>query len=444
MFRKKYPNGFRIIYEKSKNVLPVSAVNVFCDVGSIHETDDIRGASHMIEHMCFKGTKNIATANEIFIEYDKIGADFNAFTTKRYTCYSFKCESKYLEKLILIISDMMLNSTFPKNEYDKEHEVVIEENIDNENDAEDQIYTYTDKLIYTGTQFEYPVDTSSYHLKKRSALPRTGVVEFYRKYYVPNNMIFSIVTDVAAETVDKYIKKSYFIKRVGLSEAPGVGLLMNELRPQHDIQYHLIKKRGVDNFLLTVGFRVCSIHSDDRWKLDVLQHLLSGTMSGRIFMKLREKKGLIYSSDIETNYFDKYGDFTIFTQTDQRLIFKGNNGIGTGLLPSFVALLNDLVKNGVDEKELKIVKGFIRGSILIEQEDINTSCEYNGTEFLMGKENIVPYRDMFKKYYENITCQDMNTVIKKYMKRELMSVCMMGEHLPSQTSVKKEFDNFVG
>lgn len=441
-----FSNGFRLVYEKSNNVLPISAVNVFCNVGSIHETDDVRGASHMIEHMCFKGTKTHKTAKEIFIEYDKIGAYFNAFTTKRYTAYVFKCSSKYIDNSISILADMMLNSTFVNNEYDRERDVVAEENIDNENDPEDEIFMQSDKLLYSGSSFEKPVDCVSYH--GRGSLPRNVVFEFYKKYYVPENMLLSIVTDLSFEKVKRAIENSVFVR----GGDHRIGALINranvihDLRPQKNIQFEMINKRGVENIVLTIGFRVCNIHNSDRWKLDILQNILSGTMSGRIFMKLREKNGLIYSSDIETNYYDKTGDFVIFTQTDRHLVFKGKDGVGPGLLPSFVALLNDLVKNGVDKRELEITKGYMKGNMLIEMEDINTACEYNGSEHLMldHTEDVVPFSEIYKRCYENITNEQMNEVIRKYLRRELMSVCILGEKPPNETLVVKEFNKFLG
>ena len=105
-----YPNGFRLVYEKSLNKLPICAIQVFCDVGSAYESENIRGVSHFIEHMCFKGTKQMPKTKDILIHYDKIGADFNAYTEKRYTCYTLKCHNDNIKNSIVILSDMLLNS----------------------------------------------------------------------------------------------------------------------------------------------------------------------------------------------------------------------------------------------------------------------------------------------------------------------------------------------
>ena len=112
-----FPNGFRLIHEISKSNIPVSSIYAFVDIGSVYETENVRGGSHFIEHMCFKGTKQIKTSEQISIEYDKIGSYFNAFTEKRLTCYKVKTQDDYIEHCTVILSDIILNSTFSKKEF---------------------------------------------------------------------------------------------------------------------------------------------------------------------------------------------------------------------------------------------------------------------------------------------------------------------------------------
>jgi hypothetical protein len=115
----QFPNGFRFIYEKPNSDIPVTSILGFVKLGSIHERDGIRGVSHFIEHMCFKGTKRHPTSKIISRNYDRIGAYFNAYTHKEYTCYEIKCEEQYLENSIHVLSDMMMNSQFNKKEFEK-------------------------------------------------------------------------------------------------------------------------------------------------------------------------------------------------------------------------------------------------------------------------------------------------------------------------------------
>ena len=115
----QFPNGFRLVYQKSYNKIPVSHIYAFCDVGPVYETEDLRGASHIIEHMCFKGTNKIPKIKKLFKHYDRIGAYFNAYTDIRYTAYTLKCEDNYMDHSIQIMADMILNSKFNKKEFQK-------------------------------------------------------------------------------------------------------------------------------------------------------------------------------------------------------------------------------------------------------------------------------------------------------------------------------------
>jgi hypothetical protein len=132
-----FPNGFRFVYEKLRNSAPITSIQVFCDLGSVYENDETRGISHFIEHMTFKGTKKNPNSIKLFLEYDKIGAELNAYTDKRFTCYMVKCEDEHVENSLKVLADMLLNSTFDRTEYKKEEKVVIEENINSNDDPEE-------------------------------------------------------------------------------------------------------------------------------------------------------------------------------------------------------------------------------------------------------------------------------------------------------------------
>ena len=111
----RFSNGFRVIYQESSQSIPVSSMHVFCDVGSIFEVDGIRGASHLVEHMCFKGTETIREARNLLVQYNKIGADFNAYTEKRYTTYHINCDDAHVPMCMKLMSDMILHSSFSHN-----------------------------------------------------------------------------------------------------------------------------------------------------------------------------------------------------------------------------------------------------------------------------------------------------------------------------------------
>lgn len=435
-----FPNGFRFIYEKPKNKLPITSLQIFCDVGSIHEDDDIRGASHFIEHMCFKGTRDYPNSKKLLTEFDKMGADFNAYTEKRLTCYHIKIGNDSIQNCIYIMSDMLMNSTFIKKEYDKEYKVVVEENIKNENDPEVIVDENMDKLLYKGSAFESEIDNLRFHKKKMNY---EKVTEYYKSFYIPSRFVLSIVTNTPFEIIKTIIKKSYFMKNVLLTNQ----YIMNRnihfnIEPQSKIQYTLQKKVGIVTNLLMIGFRTCNDLSDDKYVLNLLRKMMND-LSGRLAMLLREDNGLTYTSNATTNYYENIGDFIFFAETDSKKLIK--NGSSKGVLPLAIGLINDLLKHGVNDKEFLLSKNSKKEKMKLQLEDNDVLAEHIGKEFLLygDTKKIISYSDIYETHFKNITKEHVNTVIRKYFKPENMSVCIVGEQIPSQRVIENECSKII-
>ena len=114
MNQKTYENGFRLVHEKSSVPSSIASIQVFCDIGSIHEPDESRGSAHFIEHMCFKGTTRLKTSKEVNLIFDKTGSESNAYTDRRYTCYYADTDKDNARLCISTLADMLLNSVFDK------------------------------------------------------------------------------------------------------------------------------------------------------------------------------------------------------------------------------------------------------------------------------------------------------------------------------------------
>lgn len=435
-----FPNGFRFIYEKPKNKLPITSIQVFCDVGSVHEDNDLRGASHFIEHMCFKGTRDYPNSKKLLVEFDKMGADFNAYTEKRLTCYHVKIGNDSIPNCIHIMSDMLMNSTFIKKEYDKEYKVVVEENIKNENDPEVIVDENMDKLLYKGSAFEYEIDTLRFHKKK---MDYEKVMEYYKSFYIPSRIVISIISNTPFETIKSILKKSYFMKNV----LPTNQYILNRninfnIEPQSKIQYTLHKKVGIVTNLLMIGFRTCNDLSDDKYVLNLLKKMMND-LSGRLTMLLREDNGLTYTSNATTNYYENVGDFIFFAETDYKKLIK--NGSSKGVLPLIIGLINDLLKNGITETEFVLAKNSKKEKMKLNLENNDVLAEHNGKEFLLygDKRKIISYSDIYEKHYKDITKEQVNIVIRKFFKPENMSVCIVGEQMPTQSTIEKECSKII-
>jgi len=426
-----YPNGLRIIYEKTENIAPITSIYAFCDLGSVYEMDEYRGVSHFIEHMCFKGTKKLPVSTDISVKYDKIGAQLNAFTDKRYTCYTVKCENEYVENCIEILSDMLTNSIFNKTEYKKEEKVVIEENSRDIDDPKDILFEEMDKLIYNGSSYENPIDTISYH---KSHFEYKKVMEVYHSFYVPDRMVLSIVSNLSYSTIKKYINTTYFATKHRGKGIPVKFHIQPNIYKQTETKYTLTKKVGIKTVHLAIGFK---IDRKDKYPLELLKNLLSGPMSSRLFTILREENGVTYTSSISSEYYDEVGDFTIYAEMNYTKLLK--NDKKPGVLPLIIDLINELIRYGVHTEEVQNTKGYMRGDIDIELEDTDNIAEYNGSEYLMyPNEKVVPYNKIYETYLKDIKKDEVDKVIRKYFVKENMCVCLVGDELPSINVIKQQ------
>lgn len=421
-----FPNGFRLIYEKPKNSLEISSIIAFCNLGAVHEHSGILGVSHFIEHMCFKGTKKIKVSKKIFETFDNVGTYYNASTNKRYTQYDIKCGDENTETSIHLLSDMLLNSVFDKKEYTKEHQVVIEENLQDSEDSESIMADATELLLYSGSPFEHPIDHIKYH-KGKHAMPYDAVIETYKTYYTPGNIVLSVVSNVPFKKIISFIEKSYFAT---MSSHPVPCL---EWRPlttsSKGPEYTFLKGREKNVCYLSIAFNVCNQYSTDKFILNYIRSLLGGPFSSRLFMTLREYNGLTYSIDVDTQYFEIGGDFTISTVCDDDKLIR--NGDHQGVLPLIMDVIGDLISNGVSKSEFDIIKNYIKGKLLLAQEDNTTIAEHNGEYTLLysGADGFefTRYRDVYDKYYKPMTQEDVHAAVKKYFTKENMKVCIVGD-----------------
>jgi predicted Zn-dependent peptidase len=437
-----FPNGFKMIHEKTTNHLKMSSIYCYCDVGSVFEKDGIRGVSHFVEHMCFKGTSQIPEPHDIFLTYDEIGAYFNAFTEKRLTCYTIKCEDRFVEKCTDILADMLLNSTFPKHAFKKEQKVVLEENFKNENDVRNILGEKIDAILYEGSSYQYPIDTLVYHMANTDTsyhqekdIAYKDLVNWYKTYYIPSNFVFSIVSNLSFDKVQMIISNSMFTKQstkkslthnINLS-APSI---LNKPRIYSGI------KKGVSTDVIYIGFRTCSRFSKDRYIFKVLKHILNG-MSGRLFSLLRSKNGLTYNSLCITENVEHTGHIMITTETSPT-----NTISNKGVLPLLIQLFIDLRTKGITEKELETAKGNIRGNYILKSELNDTIAAYNGKEYLLHPTSepfhtlFVPYHNLFTSHIESIRRQDVNQKIKEYFTFGNMVIGIMGANPPTEKQIE--------
>ena len=437
-----FPNGFRLIYQPStKN--HISSIFVYCNVGSAVETDSVRGASHMIEHMCFQGTFQKLSSKDIFREYDKIGAYLNAFTKKEYTVFEINCDILYLEKCIQVLSDIMIHSKFNRTKFYKEQHVVVEENVMRANNHTHLVMEKMEELLYQGNSYSFPVDSVRYH-PKPDTLKYELLKEWYEYYYVPSNMVFSIVSPTSFSEIISILKNTDFMNDPKPKPIPKTAIpspiLSNTFLPQPT--YFVHTKKGADVNYVTVGFRTCPFTSSDKYVFMMIDHLLCGPIS-RLYTLLRERHNLTYSVTCKVDYIDHMGFFIVKANTDKHVITNGHFPLENrpGILPLIIQTIQSIVRNGFEQHEIDHVKGYLYGKMRMNAENIDVLADYNGREWIWANSSksfceITPYSKIYDTFIKPVTKKRLHDVVKQYFRLNNMVVCILGEKVPSLNSVK--------
>jgi predicted Zn-dependent peptidase len=434
---KKLSNGLQIIYEKPESSIAISSVQVFFNVGNIHSPKDMNGLAHFIEHMCFQGTKEHPDFNKVLFIYKDIAADYNGYTTQRYTSYVLKFQDMSMEKCLKLISEEVLHSNFNKHNFKKEQKVVLEENISDSDNPTSIIENMNNALLYENTLFQYPIDDVPYH---KTPYNYDKVVDFYKKHYIPANITISITSNISFTKILQFIQKTYFIKKTEACDTLHNIMLPNLLEPPliNGVKYNIKKIDTLNSMYLNISFQTCSQYNlKETHILNLLSNIIGSSLISRLNKILRLKYGLVYGISSSTTYYECGGDFTISTQFDDKSFIQKHK---PSVLPLIIKELNFLIMHGISSEELLLSKHNMRGQLLLDLEDIDTQTSYNGLQCLLYEtpEKIVPYSKLYKTYYASITKAQIDMCIQKYFTLKRMCVSIIGNHIPSLKTISQE------
>lgn len=342
------PNGIRIVTEEIGHVRSCS-IGVWVNVGSKDEEKSLNGVSHFIEHMMFKGTTN-RSAHEIAETMDGVGGALGAFTSREYTCYHIKVAKEHLWLALELLADMFLNSLFDKSEIKKEKQVVLEEIKMYEDTPDELIHDLFAKTIYQGHPLGQPVIGSSEVVK---GLDRKRVKEFFSGHYTPEQVVIAVAGRVKTQDVLKKAGELF-----GEYEAPS----SNSTTEFPEIQPRLFsQERKLEQVHFCIGTKGLSFISEDRFVLSLLNTILGGSMSSRLFEEVREKRGLAYAVYSYHSSFRDCGLFTVYVGTSP----QNYHQTAKIILREFVRLK----EKHVGQKELKKAREHLKGGLVLGLED---------------------------------------------------------------------------
>ncbi len=378
----KLSNGIKVASER------IDYVNSFYlgfwfNVGSRDETKATNGISHLLEHMFFKGTKK-RSARRISEDIESLGGYLNAFTSKEHTCLYGRGMQQHLEKTFEVLSDMLQNSLFNKNELSKEAKVVIDELHDSEDSPEELIFDKFESNLFSGNSLGYPIIGTE---KNIYSFTRDDLINYIRKHYTAEN--FYIVAsgcvdhDKLVKLAEKYLKITSGNKK------------LRRKRISEKVHKDLFIYKDIHQTHLIVGGTTFGYNSNKRAVSNVLSNILGEGSSSRLFLSLREKNGIAYHVNTFMNSFYDVSTLGIYISTNESSIKKAKKLIDIEL---------DKLKNKkVTEKELKRAKEYIKGHVQMSLESTTNRMMRMGSSLL--------YFNKFKTVEE--TMQEIDSVSRE-------------------------------
>ncbi|MDP2908430.1 MAG: pitrilysin family protein [Nanoarchaeota archaeon] len=368
------------------------AVEVTVKVGSNYEPLRISGVSHFIEHMLFESTKK-RTAQQIANEIEKIGGEINAFTNNEKTSYYIVVLHKHLERALDVLSDIIQNPLFDEKVIEKERKVILDEISITTDDPKVYQWILFQKLLYKKHPCRHPV----YGTKKSVlGLKKKDFLDFYYKYYVPNNIIISIVGNVD-ERILKMVENFFTFPSRVLPEAKPF------VEPKQTKPLKLVEKRKIMHSYLVFGYRAVPRGHPDSFVFDVIRSVLGRGQSSKLFNEIRTKRGLAYSLGVYYDAGSDYGWLAVYVGMDKKNI----QTVKDIILKEFRHLRR------LSAADLKDAITFIEGDYILSNENNYNLADVMSVWELTGLPSMV---EDYVKNIKKIKKKDIKRVVNNYFK----------------------------
>lgn len=397
-------NGVRVVIENIPYVKSVS-VGIWIKTGSRDEDEVNNGISHFIEHMLFKGT-NKRSAKDIAEQIDSVGGQLNAFTSKECTCYYAKILDNHLPIAIDILSDMFFNSKFDENEIDKEKGVILEEICMYEDAPDDLVHDLLSKTIFEGSSLSLPVLGTKESLKN---INRDIILSYLKKHYIPKNTVIAIAGKVDKRETIKLIEQYFGDWDSGVEVENNTVSL--------DITRKISSKiKATEQLHLCLGMKGIAQGNYDMYPLHVLSNTLGGSMSSRLFQKLREDMGLVYSIYSYPSSYKDIGIFTIYAGLNANQLLNASELI--------MKEINEIKSKSISEMEINKAKEQLKGNYILGLESTSSRMTSLGkSELLLGK--IHSQQEILQKI-DNVNKDAVNSIIDKVLDVEKFNISYVG------------------
>ena len=398
------PNGLVVITETMPHVRSVS-VGVWIRNGSRREVPEENGLAHFMEHMVFKGTER-RSAEDIAREMDSVGGMLDAFTSKEQICFNAKVLDEHLPIAFDVIADLVLRPKFDSDDVKKERQVVLEEikmDMDNPEYLLHDIFT---RGFWPEHALGRPILGTPDTVKK---FDRAGLRARFEEWFAPDHLVITAAGNVTHEQVLALVRKEF-------GHLKAAGRNGKHSAPQTGAPIHLETKRDLEQVHLCIGVPSVPLGHEQRFGVAVLNNLLGGGMSSRLFQNIREKQGLAYAVFSELTPYSDAGMHTVYAGTAKETIGQ--------VIDLTIAEFRALKESPVTEEELRRSKNHLKGSLMLSLESTSSRMS-----------NLARQELYFGRFYsldeilasiEAVTHDELQSLAQQYFRPEQIAVTVLG------------------
>lgn len=399
-------NGLTVITVNMPHLESVTTL-IAVGAGSRYETKKINGISHFLEHMFFKGSVKYPTAEVIATLVDGIGAINNAATDKEVTYYWIKSAGKHIELSVDILSSMIKDSLLSKEEIEREKGVIIEELRMYRDNPSQYVWNLYEQLQFGNQPLGFDIGGEEETIM---SISREDFIKYVDSLYSPKNMAL-VFAGKLPPNLDEIVDK-YFADLPNRSQFKASPYQKKEQKkPKVGIFY-----KKTDQANLVLGVEAYDRYDPKKYAARILGTILGEGMSSRLFMQVRERRGLAYSVSAGFAPYMDTGMFVTFAGLKLEKVYEG--------LEIIIAEMENMVLEKVAEDELRKAKEIIKGRLAIRGESTNFLAEYFGTNFVLDQE-IEPFDELIKKI-DKVTAEDVQNVAKELFVKEKFNLQVIG------------------
>src|ERR1700752_328633 len=402
--RQVLSNGLTIITEQMAHIRSAS-IGIWLQTGSRDEDPEWNGISHFIEHMVFKGTKH-RSAEEIARQVDSIGGNMDAFTAKECICFNVKVLDEHVPVALDVLSDLALNPVFDAADIDRERAVIMEEIKMDEDNPDYLVHEIFPQNFWKGPPPGKPILGTKETVKR---FERPSVVEAYGHRFAPGNIIVSAAGNLDHDKFVELVTR-HFEHMKPMSNG------FHSSKPKIVSRIILRNKKALEQVQLCIGVPAYPIAHEKRHAVYILNTVLGGGMSSRLFQNIRERQGLAYSIYSDLNPYRDTGCLAVYAGTSLASAAK--------VVPSVVSEFRKLKTERVPEEELRRAKAQLQGSLMLSLES-STSRMSN-----LARQEM--YFDRFYHLDELISrlaavwSEDLTDLANEFVKTESVAVTALG------------------